>query len=158
MSVFDEMAAAGSVPGVAMQIPDVLAELGDVLAQFEGDAGMAAQHQGLLRTWTNAVPETRAALLLSAAWQSRHGTFETVAADIGNVAAMYAVHLHAEARGVSEDSVCFHGAGFPAMPLPGRAGALASSLGFDRDDPEISLETALILWARATSASEESDS
>jgi hypothetical protein len=43
------------------------------------------------------------------------------------------------------DSEAFHGAGFPAPPLPGPAGILASSLGFDRDDVAVSLETALIL-------------
>ncbi|MQS18025.1 hypothetical protein F7Q99_39020 [Streptomyces kaniharaensis] len=142
-NAFDQMAAAGSLLGIAMQIPDVTIELADVLDQYDGDARRAARHRGLLRTWTDAAPETRSALLLNMAWHSREAPLN--AGD--STAGLYATDLHEYARTHAGDSESFHGRGFPAMPLPGQAGALASSLGFDRDDLEISLETVLILQA-----------
>jgi hypothetical protein len=147
-NVFDQMAAAGSILGVAMQIPSVAFELNDALASCDNNVDQAARDEDMLHVWTDAAPETRSALLLAAAWHAR-------AADLAageSTGAMYATDLHAYARSFTGDAEAFHGRGFPAMPLPGQAGALASSLGFDRDDVEISLETVLILQALATPA------
>jgi hypothetical protein len=141
VTAFDQMAAAGSLLGIAMQIPDVTMSLTEVMDQYRGDVDRAAGHKGLLRTWTEAAPETRSALLLNLAWAAREGQL-----DAGeDTAALYAGDLHEYASTFEGDSEAFHGAGFPAMPLPGQAGALASSLGFDRDDVEISLKTVLLL-------------
>lgn len=134
MNAFDQMAAAGNLLGIAMQIPDTTLSLTEVLEQYAGDVERAATHRGLLRTWTDAAPETRSALLLSLAWGARTG--ELAAGE--DTACVYARDLHTYAHDFQSDSEAFHGPRYPAMPLPGQAGALASSLGFDRDDNEIS--------------------
>lgn len=146
MNAFDEMAAAGNPLGIAMQIPDITLTLREVLDQYTGDAQRAAAHRGLLRTWTDAAPETRSALLLSLAWTARDN--EPGANE--DTAGLYARDLHEYARAFESGSEAFHGPHYPAMPLPGQAGALASSLGFDRDDNQISLKTALLLLTART--------
>jgi len=140
---FDRMAAGGNPLGVAMQIPDVLLSLREAAGRFPRDPGRAAGYGGLLDRWAGAAPETRAGILLSLAWGAR----ETRLPDREGTAAAYAGSLHEYAREFAGDSEAFHGARFPAMPLPGQAGALASSLAFDADDALISLESALLLLA-----------
>ncbi|WP_170198492.1 hypothetical protein, partial [Streptomyces chryseus] len=88
-----------------------------------------------------AEPETRACLLLNFAWHSR----EHDVAPSEDHAGEYAANLHRYAADFAGDSEAFHGPRFPAMPLPGQAGPLASSLAFDRDDCDISLKTMLLL-------------
>ncbi|MFD9226120.1 hypothetical protein ACFWDI_40405 [Streptomyces sp. NPDC060064] len=145
MNVFDQMASAGSLLGVGIQIADVTLELRETLEQYRGDVEQAAGHRGLNQRWAEAEPETRSALLLNFAWNSREDDIEFGEGH----AARYASDLHRYAAGYEEGSEAFHGVRFPAMPLPGHAGALASSLGFDRVHVEISLKTVLILMAPA---------
>ncbi|MFG2076893.1 hypothetical protein [Nonomuraea maritima] len=141
-NTFDQKAASGDLLGIAMQIPDVVLDFHEVLNDVENDVEQAAQDQDLLRRWSDAAPETRAAILLNMAWLSRD-------AELGegdSTAAMYAYELNGYAQQV-DDQEAFHGERFPATPLPGPAGALATSLGFDRDDTRISLHAALLLHA-----------
>ncbi|MFF7258647.1 hypothetical protein [Streptomyces microflavus] len=143
MNAFDQMAAAQSPLGIAMQIPDVTLEMREVLEQYKGDHLKAGQHGGLRRRWAEVEPETRSALMLNLAWASRE---QEVPLLLGDMAAVqYASDLHEYAANFEGDSEAFHGPRFPMMPLPGQAGALASSVGFDRDDTDVSLITALIL-------------
>jgi hypothetical protein len=143
VNAFDQMAANGQMLGIGIQIQDVLIDLKEVLEQYRGDVERACGHKGLLNRWTEAAGETRSALLLNLAWAARTGQL-----DAGeDTAGLYAADLHTYARTFEGDSEAFHGARFPAMPLPGQAGALASSLGFDRDDVEVSLKTVLLLLA-----------
>ncbi|MFE6189813.1 hypothetical protein ACFQ6U_35900 [Streptomyces sp. NPDC056465] len=141
MNAFDQMAGAGQLLGIAMQISDVTIDLRETLETYGGTAERAAIDGGLRRRWADAEPETRAALLLSFAWHSREADM-TFADDH---AGLYASDFHQYAAAFEGDSSAFHGPGFPAMPLPAQAGALASSLGFDREDTDISLKTVLLL-------------
>lgn len=143
MNAFDTMAANGQLLGIGIQIQDVLIDLNEVLEQYRGDVARAAGHKGLLNRWTEAAGETRSALLLNLAWAARTGQLNAGT----DTAGLYAADLHEYARTFEGDSEAFHGTRFPAMPLPAQAGALASSLGFDRDDVEISLKTVLLLLA-----------
>ncbi|MCX4871108.1 MULTISPECIES: hypothetical protein [unclassified Streptomyces] len=154
MNAFDQMAAAGSLLGIGMQIADVSIDLRETMEQYKGDVQRASRHGGLRGRWAQAEPETRSALLLNLAWASREAELDYGAdADgafpehLDRYAAGYAEDFHGYASGFRDGSEAFHGKAFPAMPLPGQAGALASSLGFDRDDTDISLKTALILLA-----------
>jgi hypothetical protein len=150
---FDQMASAGSLLGIGMQIPDVTLDLRSTLDNHRGDVTRAAANRGMRRTWAAAAPETRSALLLNLAW---HGRGQDVPEDDGTPARGYAADLHRYASGFEGDSEAFHGRGFPAMPLPGHAGILASSLGFDRDDTDISLGTVLILLSAIPAAPADS--
>lgn len=144
MNAFDHMAAAGSLLGIGMQIPSLSLDLREALERHRGDVDRAADDRGLLRTWELAAPESRSALLLNLAWSAREaGPID----DDGTPAGGYAADLHRYARDFAGDSEAFHGKAFPAMPLPGQAGALASSVGFDRDDTDVSLGSALLLMA-----------
>ncbi|MGW1675670.1 hypothetical protein [Streptomyces sp. NPDC002324] len=144
VSVFSPMSgAAGHQLGIAMQIPDVTLGLREAMELHDGDHLQAAADTGLRRHWEEAEPETRAALLLNFAWASRKHDVPLLLGDMGAV--QYASDLHEYAATFQGDSEAFHGPRFPAMPLPGQAGALASSVGFDRDDTDVSLVTVLIL-------------
>lgn len=143
-NAFDMMASAGSLLGIGMQIPGVSLDLREALDRHRGNVDRAATDRGMLRTWEQAAPETRSALLLNLAWAAREGQLPE---DDDSHGYGYASDLHGYAAGFGGDSEAFHGRQFPAMPLPGQAGALASSVGFDRDDNEISLKSALLLMA-----------
>lgn len=143
MTAFDDMAAAGSLLGVGVQIQDVTISLTEVLDQYGGNVKRSVGHKGLLNKWTDAAPETRSALLLNLGWAAREGRLDASQ----DTAGLYAADLYEYAKNFDGDSEAFHGKRYPAMPLPGQAGALASSLGFDRDDLEISLKTVLLLLA-----------
>lgn len=154
MNAFNHLAAAGSLLGISMQIADISIELRETLDQYDGDVQRASRDGQMLRKWAAAEPETRAALLLNFAWHSREMQIDVGADAHGNFpehldryAAGYAEDFHKYAACFEGDSEAFHGKGYPAMPLPGQAGALASSLGFDRDDTAIALKTVLILLA-----------
>lgn len=118
------------------------AQILGTLAEYHNDPAPAATDADLRRAWADAEPETRAAMLLSHAWQTRTGTLPASAEDAAH---LYATELHTYARDHTGDGAAFTGPAWPAMPLPGRAGALASSLGFDRDDLDISLLCLLLL-------------
>jgi hypothetical protein len=147
-NVFDNLAGMGGplgLMGIAMQIPDVLAHLSEVLGDNGSNPDAAAANPGLVdQVWAEAAGETRAAILLSAAWQSRaHELPESE-----NVtAAQYAAQLHDEAAAFTGDSEAWHGVGFPAMPYPGTAGKLASGLGMDQEDVYNTMVAALIMGA-----------
>lgn len=143
-NAFDQMADAGSLLGIAMQIPRVSMDLRDTLDHHRGNVARAARDAGMRRTWADAAPETRSALLLNLAWGARDGQLGD---DDESSAHGYAAELHKYAREHDGDSESFHGKAFPAMPLPGPAGALASSVGFDRDDTDVSLGSVLILMS-----------
>ncbi|HWU07518.1 MAG TPA: hypothetical protein VN520_14245 [Streptomyces sp.] len=138
---FDDMAAAQHPLGITMQIAGVTLDLRETLETYGGTAERAAIVGTLRRRWAEAEPETRAALLLNFAWASREA--EMTFAD--DHAGLYAANFHQYAANFEGDSEAFHGPRFPSMPLPGQAGALASSLGFDREDTDISLKTVLLL-------------
>ncbi|MER7050391.1 hypothetical protein ABT391_36800 [Streptomyces jumonjinensis] len=118
-------------------------DLREALERHGGDVARAERDGHLLRQWDSAEPEARAGLLLSFAWHSRTHQLPP-SEDWGSE---YANELHGYAAAFEGASESFHGSGFPAMPLPGKARALASSLAFDRDEPELSLKTALLLMA-----------
>lgn len=147
MSAFDELAKMGGLEGlmgVAMQIPGVVMDLREVLTEKDGDVEAAANDAELIETWEGAQPESRAAVLLSLAWNARKAEMEPQ----DSTASMYAEELYGFAREHEEgggDSESFHGAGFPQMPLPGKAGAMCSSIAFDRDDLGCTLLCALLL-------------
>lgn len=147
----------------AMNLPLIVEEMNAALTEASSVA-MAARLVPLADTWQDTTGEVRSALLLSLAWGSRghalmlgdglHPATEGYAADLHDAA-------EAEPDGGDKGSEKFHGAGYPAMPLPGKAGILASSLGFDRDDAQVSLEVALVLlhtgraaWIAARRAAE----
>jgi hypothetical protein len=132
----------------AMQLPAVLTALTDALDRHGDDPAAAALDAVALRTWVEALPEVRACILLSSAYGAGGSPSPTVPDKLGPVVAEYVPEFHRYAAASPPDQAeAFHGRGFPAMPLPGQAGALASSLGFDRDDLPISLGVALVLLA-----------
>lgn len=152
-------AGAGGPMGAlatATELPQLLGDLNDHLDVYDGDPQMAIGDGLGLTIWTEASGEARSALLLSLAWTSRAGGLpqspppSTADREYlhGHV---YAVEFHRYAR-EETDSEKFHGKGYPAMPLPGKAGALASSCGFDADDIEITYITALLLLAATRQA------
>ncbi|NEE30193.1 hypothetical protein G3M53_32680 [Streptomyces sp. SID7982] len=138
---FDEMAAAQHPLGIAMQTAGITLDLRETLETYGGTAERAAIVGTLRRRWADVEPEARAALLLTFAWASREA--EMTFAD--DQAGLYAAEFHRHASEFQGDSEAFHGPRFPSMPLPGQAGTLASSLGFDREDTDISLKTVLLL-------------
>lgn len=143
VSAFDDhMARARDLMGTAVQIPDVTMSLTVALNEYHNDIDLAAADSVLLRSWTGAAGETRSAVLVFLAWASR--TLDLAAPD--DTAGLYAKDLHAYARGFSGSEEEFGGPAFPRLPLPGKAGALASWIGFDRDDVA-GLKAALILEA-----------
>ncbi len=134
----------------AMQLPGLLLTLCNALdhVHYAGDLARIAQDPEAAEVWAEAEPEVRACILLSAAWGAGRGEAPTVPDDMHPHVAGYVEDFHRYAAAFASDqSEAFHGEQFPAMPLPGQAGALASSLGFDRDDLPISLGTALVLLA-----------
>jgi hypothetical protein len=146
MGNFAAMLGAGGVPtvlGTAMEIPDVLLELGDALDEHTDVVDQAVADDHALEAWSTASPEARSAILLNLAWYARHASLTDQAAESNG--GLYAVDLLTYARNFTGDDEAFHGRGFPALPLPGQAGALATSVAFDRDDLPISLETALLM-------------
>ncbi|MGW1365237.1 hypothetical protein ACWCQP_48825 [Streptomyces chartreusis] len=152
VSIFSGMAGAGHQLGIAMQIPAVTLLLADAVDRHPLLED-AVHDQEVAEAWAQAEPETRSALLLSLAWGSReHGVYPGYLPD-GADDAGYATaeELHRYAREFSGSSEEFHGVRFPAMPLPGPAGAYASSLGFDREEDglDVSLRAALLLLAPA---------
>lgn len=144
---FDQLAGAGGLAGllgIGMQIPGVTLALRGALDEHGNDVDQAAVDRELFVTWDEAEPESRSALLLNLAWAAREGQLREDDESHGHG---YAAELHRYAVEFTGDSEAFHGPRFPAMPLPGQAGALASSLGFDRDDTAISLKSVLLLMA-----------
>jgi hypothetical protein len=137
---------------VGGQIPDVIAALDEALEANSDAVEDAADVPGLEQTWADAEPESRAAILHGLAWLTRKGPFwptepgeENDMAD--DPAWMLADELHKYAIDFTGSSEDWHGVRFPAMPLPGSAGALASSSAFDRDDNPVTLRTAMWLLA-----------
>jgi hypothetical protein len=102
---------------------------------------IAARTTQMQQGWLIAEPETRAGLLLSLAWRARSAAPLPTA----TTPEQYASDLQSYASKHTGDIDTFHGSDFPAMPLPGPAGALASSYAFDHGDLDLSVETALIL-------------
>jgi len=134
----------------AMQLPGVLLALTEALDQAGGDVERAVENGGAFEEWAEAEPEVRSCLLLTAAWGAGEGPAPVVPEGAHPHIAPYVEDLHKYATAHPADqSKTFHGEHFPAMPLPGQAGALASSLGFDRDDLEISFGVTLMLLAAA---------
>lgn len=132
----------------AMQLPGVLLTLTGALDQADGDVAQAAENGGAFEDWAEAEPEVRSCILLSAAWGAGRGPAPAVPDGGHPHVAPYVEDFHQYAAAFpSDQSEAFHGAHFPAMPLPGQAGALASLLGFDRDDLDISFGVALVLLA-----------
>jgi len=105
------------------------------------DVKMVGSSPKLAQKWATAAPQVRAAVLLDAAWASRKRTVPTG----GSPAQAHTHDLNRCARAHEGDKKTFRGPSFPAMPLPGNAGAYASLLGFNQDEAETSLETALML-------------
>lgn len=134
--------------GTAMELPPVMLTLGDALTRADHDPGQAALDDDAIRAWVGCEPEVRSCILLSAAWLAGRHPSPTIGPNLHPDVEGYVEDLHKYAAAFDVEQIEeFHGAGFPAMPLPGRAGALASSLGFDRDELAVSLSTALVLLA-----------
>lgn len=138
-------AHAAGLMDTIMSIPDISISLGKAFAEHQGDVEQTADDITLLGRWIKAEPESRAAVLMSLAWLSREGDVP----DGAGAAALYARDLHRHARDQNGDHEAFFSTRYPAMPLHGQAGALATSVAFDREDTDISLKTALILLAEA---------
>lgn len=141
--------------GTAMELPHVLLTLCNGLdhVYYAGDLARVAEDPEAAEAWAEAEPEVRACILLSAAWSAGRGEAPTVPDDMHPHIAGYVEDFHRYAAAFTPDqSEAFHGKHFPAMPLPGQAGTLASTLGFDRDDLAISLGTALVLLAAGRKA------
>lgn len=142
----------------ALQLPSVLVALAGALERADLDPARAEADADVVDMWAEAEPEVRACILLSAAFGAGRGPAPTVPAGMHRYVAGYVEDFHRYAAIFGADqSEAFHGPAFPAMPLPGQAGALASSLGFDRDDLPISIGVALVLLAagRTTAAGPE---
>lgn len=137
----------------AMQLPGVLMTITSALDGADGDPGRAAQNTDAIRAWDEAEPEVRSCLLLSSAWGAGRGQAPAVPDGMHDQVGPYVEDFHQYAAGFPDDQAeAFHGDTFPAMPLRGQAGALASSLGFDRDDLQISLGVVLVLLAAGRKA------
>ncbi|MFE3629359.1 hypothetical protein [Streptomyces goshikiensis] len=103
--------------------------------------------------WSELQGETRAALLLSTAWQAAdHGLIRA-----SGGGSLYADDVHRHARefitehGIDESSsTAFHGPEFPTRLPRHPAATLANSVGHDRSDIENSLTAFLILFEAAT--------
>jgi hypothetical protein len=117
------------------------ARIGAALTRHTPNA--AASDPTLASAWDRAAPEARAALLLLAAWGAR----DAAAPAADTPAGMYAAELHSYALQHTGTCTEFTGTNWPHMPLPGPAGRLASSLGFDYGDADISLLVVLQLTA-----------
>ncbi|WP_280420863.1 hypothetical protein [Nocardia carnea] len=128
-------------------------DIGSVLLDHHGEWRRAAADTELAQGWAAVDPEVRSALLLAFAWSSRAATIAEPAGSAGATA----TELQRHARAFTGTPNDFHGRLFPLLPYPGPAGVLASSVGFDREDTEFSLQTALLL-ATATSSSMHSSS
>jgi len=149
---FGEVAKRMGRLGTAMRMPGLTLLLCEVLRdESGGDVEVAARSARLVHAWTAAEPEVRAAELLDIAWRSRAREI----AEGSLPPEMYAHDLNFSARTHEGDRESFRGPSFPGMPLPGQAGALASSLAFDRDDCEASLKTVLLLLREALEARED---
>lgn len=101
----------------------------------------AGRDADLMDRWRDAEPETRSALLLLLAWNSRDAVVQD-----GDPYADELNH-YARTHAGTGSSKTFFGDRYPKMPLPGPAGALATSVGFDRDEADdgTSLASALLL-------------
>ncbi|WP_069162940.1 hypothetical protein [Nocardia altamirensis] len=131
-----------SEPGLAAHVDALTAlhyRIGSVLLDHDGQWQTAAAD--LEPDWNTAEPEYRAALLLGFAWSSR----TSILTEDESPAGLYAAELHGYSREFSGTVNDFHGEQYPLLPYPGPAGALAASIAFDRDDTDISLQTALLL-------------
>lgn len=142
---FARMFGGGSpdVMELAVELLDVLHDLGNLLIELDNDVDQAAADEDALAIWSDTSPEARSAILLNLAWQTREN-YQPAGESTG---ADYAGALHRYAADFTGDDMAFHGNAFPAMPLPAQAGALSTSIGFDRDDLPISLEIVLLFLA-----------
>ncbi|MFI8903919.1 hypothetical protein ACIGO7_37945 [Streptomyces virginiae] len=137
--------------GIPVGLADVAAVLSRALDTNANSVMEATFSEGVLDVWAMAASETRAALLLSFAWGAReYGVYEGQVdggADDPAYVAAQALWAHArEHVGTSEE---FLGVAFPSLPLPGRAGAEATEMGFDLEEEELhtTLMAALLLLA-----------
>jgi hypothetical protein len=119
------------VSEIAMEVLDVLGDLEGLLLEYGNDVDQVLADEDALATWSDAEPETRSAILLNLAWQTRESY--RLAEDGGAIATSYAESLHGYAATFTGDDAAFHGNPFPAMPLPAQAAVLSMSIGFDRD-------------------------
>ncbi|MFD4051680.1 hypothetical protein ACFWSF_40600 [Streptomyces sp. NPDC058611] len=151
---YEEMARTPGLAqsqGIPVELPDVAATLSRALDTNANSVMEATFSEGVLDVWAMATSETRAALLLSLAWGAReYGVYEGQvdggADDPAYVKAQALWTYAHEHPGTSEE---FLGGAFPAMPLPGRAGAQASEMGFDLEEEALheSAAAALLLLA-----------
>lgn len=133
---------------ISAELPLLLRGLGDAIARYPTLDDVAKSTQ-VTDLWASASPESRAALLLRCGHHASTGS--GIPSD-GSDSARYASELAEAARHVPRDARECCGEAFPAPPLPGPAGALATSLGHDRDDLDTSLRTAVILLGEALAA------
>ncbi|WNV88291.1 hypothetical protein [Umezawaea sp. Da 62-37] len=138
------------------QVADMSLDLAIALDQHDHDALWTSTEDKLLRAWTGALPETRAAVLLTTAWGSRDHDLDT-ADDQSDLDANDLQTCAREHTGDPDGFRLAWGRDFPGMtaflretkgepapPTHERAGALATRLAAD---PETSLRTALVLLA-----------
>ncbi|MER6548194.1 hypothetical protein [Streptomyces sp. NPDC001250] len=115
------------------------------LTTFEGDAQQARITFGFPSLWALTSPEVRRYLLLLVAWEARGTTADEN--QTPSTARQYAWAFTQHAAEWAKQ----HPDGTAAAFCTGRHSAYiaAGSLAFDRDDLEVSLDTALLLTARA---------
>ncbi|GAA3172363.1 hypothetical protein [Nonomuraea salmonea] len=143
---------AADMVATAVEVAELLIAAQAALADAHSDPAQAAADPSMRAGWERASGHARAALLLPPAWRARLAApieVEEYAGDRDAAAYAAALQKYAARHGAG-DVMVFHGERFPQMPLPGSAGALATSLGFDEWDAEVCLETALILIALST--------
>ncbi|GHE09203.1 hypothetical protein [Streptomyces alanosinicus] len=115
------------------------------LTTFGGDAQQARITYGFSSLWAFSSPEVRRYLLLLVAWEARDtaandNQYPSTAGQYAQAFTQYAAEWARQNPGSTADAFC-----------TGQHSAYiaAGSLAFDRDDLEVSLETALLLSARA---------
>ncbi|MGG2460513.1 hypothetical protein ACO0M4_11935 [Streptomyces sp. RGM 3693] len=129
------------------EIP-VLAQLfAGQLASRNDDVTLARHHQGLRALWAAASPESRRQLLLFVSWGARESTASTTNKDTLSTADQYARAFAHYASSWAEQHPEGGVEGFCTEQHSARLAA--SSLAFDHDELNASLETVLLLVSRS---------
>ncbi|GGU26484.1 hypothetical protein [Streptomyces violascens] len=126
---------------VAQEARTIVLLMEGTLAQHGWDIARARDKNRLRDLWAVIEPEVRRHILLLATWPARN----TTGSGTDSVAEKYALELAAYAAQWAAEHPNADGASFHLIWHP--AHSLASSLAFDRDDPDVSWATALTLLA-----------
>lgn len=137
--MLDVPADAPDMTTINAEVEAVKGRLFATALRHGGDPAAAAADPHLLSLWTAVEPETRGLLLLAAAQGDR--PVPTSEDSAGYYAASLRTYAH-ENPGEWQE---FIGPHYTRLPVTGPAGALASSLAFDREEHATSLRVLLLL-------------